>query len=269
MSKRVATWLCIASAAVVLAATGCAKSSDQSTVATPPSSPAMESTMPGAGTVALTLGAVPKSVGGNVVTIPVTVKGITIVKANGDTSGKTGHFHIYIDKEPPAVGQYMPKAPGIVHTADNPIKLYGLKVGMHTFHIVLGDGTHKRITNVHQMVSVDVKGPSVTATAPATLTSGSDLKIDLSAEGVTIVKANGDTSGKTGHYHVLVDPATKPKAGDVIPPAVPNKIIHTAASSVTISGLTAGEHVIWVVLGDGTHKAFDPTVMDKKTVVVS
>jgi hypothetical protein len=268
MSKRVTVWLCVVSAAVVLAGTGCAKSSDESTVATPPAS-AMGSAMPNTGPVSLTLGEVPKTVNGNVVTIPVTVKGITIVKPNGDTSGKTGHFHIWIDKEPPAVGQTMPKAPGIVHTADNPIKLYGLKVGMHTFHVVLGNGAHMRITNVHEMVSVDVKGPSVKAAAPATIASGSDLKVDLSAEGVDIVKANGDTSGKSGHYHVLVDPATKPVAGEVIPAAEPNKIIHTADASTTISGLAKGEHVIWVVLGDGTHKAFDPPVMDKLTVTVT
>jgi hypothetical protein len=142
-------------------------------------------------------------------------------------------------------------------------------VGIHTYHIVLGDGTHKRITNVHEMVPVDVKGPSVHGMAPATVASGYDLKVKLSSEGVEIVKADGDTSGKTGHYHVLVDPTTKPVAGEIIPPAVPNRIIHTAEPSVTISGLAKGEHVIWIVLGDGTHKAFDPPVMDKKTVVVS
>jgi len=267
MPRRATLWLCTATAAVALVAAGCAKSTDESTVATPPPSSAMASASTSG--VSLTLGTVPKSVEGNVVTIPVTVHGISIVKANGDTSGKTGHFHVYIDREVPDVGATIPKEPGIVHTADNPIKLYGLKVGMHTFHIVLGNGAHQRITNVHEMVSVDVKGPSVKATAPATLTAGSDLKIDLSAEGVDIVKANGDTSGKTGHYHVLVDPATKPVAGEIIPPAVPNKIIHTAASSVTVSGLAKGEHVIWVVLGDGAHKAFDPPVMDKLTVTVS
>src|SRR5438270_8582459 len=154
-------------AVVGLVAAGCSTSKDESTVATPPPS-AMAST--GASGVSLALGSVPRTVDGNVVTIPVTVSGIKIVKADGDTSGKTGHFHIYIDKEPPAVGQTMPKQAGIVHTADNPIKLYGLKVGMHTFHIVLGNGAHQRITNVHDMVSVDVKGPSVTASAPATLT---------------------------------------------------------------------------------------------------
>jgi uncharacterized protein (DUF736 family) len=260
MRRRAAVWSCVAAVVVILSA-GCAKSSDESTVASPSTAPASESV--------LTLGSVPKSVEGNVVTIPVTVKGITIVKANGDTSGKTGHFHVFIDREPPAIGSVIPKEAGIVHTADNPIKLYGLKVGMHTFHIVLGDGAHKRITNAEESVSVDVKGPSVKASAPATITAGSDLTVGLSAEGVEIVKANGDTSGKTGHYHVLVDPATKPQPGEVIPAAVPDKIIHTAASSTTISGLAKGEHVIWVVLGDGAHKAFDPPVMDKLTVTVT
>jgi len=258
--KRVVLPLCV----VAIVAAGCAKSSDESTVATAPAS-----AMASAGNVSLTLGPVPKTVEGNVVTIPVTVSGITIVKANGDTSGKTGHFHVFIDRQPLAVGQTIPKEPGIVHTADNPIKLYGQKVGMHTYHIVLGNGAHQRITNVEQTVSVDVKGPSVKGSAPATITSGSDLTVNLSAEGVVIVKANGDTSGKSGHYHVLVDPETTPIGGEIIPPAVPNKIIHTAESSATISGLAKGEHVIWVVLGDGTHKAFDSPVMDKLTVTVT
>jgi hypothetical protein len=38
--------------------------------------------------------------------------------------------------------------------------------------------------------------------------------------------------------------------------------------SATVSGLEKGEHTIWVVLGDGTHKAFDPPVIDKLTVTV-
>src|SRR4051794_40004775 len=81
--------------------------------------------------VSLTLGHVPSTVAGNVVTIPVTVKGIKIVKADGDTSGKTGHFHVFIDRRPLKPGATIPKLRGIVHTADNPIKLYGLTPGTH------------------------------------------------------------------------------------------------------------------------------------------
>src|SRR5947209_65090 len=97
--RRATLLLFAMSTAVVLMAAGCAKSTDTSTVATPPAS-AMTSAMP-SGPVSVTVGTVPQSVQGNVVTIPVTVKGIDIVKANGDTSGKTGHFHVFIDKEPP------------------------------------------------------------------------------------------------------------------------------------------------------------------------
>jgi hypothetical protein len=218
----------------------------------------------------IALGNVKHTVEGNVVTIPVIVHGLTLVKADGDTSHKTGHFHVFIDREIVDVGKLIPKEPGIVHTADNPIKIYGLTPGEHMFHIVVGDGLHRRFgAKLHLETKVDVKGPGVQGTAPATINKGDDLTVALKAEGVQIVKANGDTSGKTGHFHLLVDPATPPKAGDIIPAAVPNKIIHTFESSTTISGLGTGEHVIWVVLGNGVHRAFDPAVMDKKTVTVT
>lgn len=218
----------------------------------------------------LALGSVPSSVGGNVVSLPVTVSGIKIVKADGDTSGKSGHFHVFVDSSPVAVGQTIPKERGVVHSADNPIKIFGLKPGAHTFTVVLGDGTHKRIDgSANDSVHVNVKGPSVWGSAPTSIAKGADLTVALSSEGVDIVKANGDASGKTGHFHVLVDPATPPQAGDTIPPASPGKIYHTADASVTIPGLAMGEHIIWIVLGDGNHKAFDPPVMDKLTVTVS
>ena len=48
-----------------------------------------------------------------------------------------------------------------------------------------------------------------------------------------IEPADGDTSGKTGHYHVFIDPATPPTAdGQVIPKN--DKIIHTDQSTATI-----------------------------------
>jgi len=219
----------------------------------------------------IALGNVAKSVKGNVVTIPVTVKGIQIMKADGMTSEKAGHFHVFIDREMVDVGEVIPKEPGIVHTADNPIKIYGLKPGEHMFHIVVGDGTHKRFgETLHLETTVDVKGPGVQGkVASPTMKKGDDLVVDLKSEGVEIKKADGDTSGESGHFHLLVDPASPPKAGDLIPDPVENKVIHTTESSATIKDLSAGEHIVWVVLGDGTHHAFDPPVMDKLTITVS
>jgi len=246
-------------ACVLIGSAACGTQSDSDNPAAAPT--------PSSQSMSLALGDVPSSVDGNVVTLPVDLAGLTIVKADGDTSGNSGHFHVFVDREPVAVGQVIPKERGVVHSADNPIKVWGLDPGRHTFTVVIGDGTHKRIRgDLKDSVTVDVKGPSVHGTPSI---SGSDVTIALASAGVEIKKADGDTSGKSGHFHLLVDPAIPPKAGDVIPPAEPNKVVHTFGSSATITGLAAGEHVIWVVLGDGTHKAFDPPVMDKLTVTVT
>ena len=260
----------LAVVAVTLVAAGCSKSNESTTVA------------PASGKASFTLGTVPKTVDGNVLTIPVTVQGIKIVAANGDTSGKTGHFHIFIDKTPPAVGSTIPKEPGIVHYAQTPIKLFGLKIGTHTLHIVLGDGLHRRLPGDEQTVSVDVKGPSVWGTAPSTIKSGEALTVELHSAGFEVMPVSGSDSAMThesasptasgmqqGHYHVLVDPATPPKAGETLPMPEKDKVIHTGASSVTINGLTAGAHNIWIVAGSLSHVAFDPPVMDRLIVTVT
>lgn len=243
--------------ALALVAAGCGDQGDE----TPGETPA------GAHDVSLALGDVPDTVEGNVVTIPVTVEGIEIVPADGDKSGDSGHFHVFVDRDPVDEGDTMPVERGVVHTADNPIKVWGLETGEHTFTVVLGDGAHERIHGeIEEEVTVSVEGPSVTATPTV---SGSDVNIALASEGVEIKAADGDTSGESGHYHLLVDPATPPKGGEVIPAAVENKIVHTAEDGAEITGLAKGQHTIWVVVGDGTHKAFDPPVMDKLTVTIT
>ncbi len=211
----------------------------------------------------------PSSVEGNVVSMKATVEGVEIVKADGDTSGESGHFHVFIDKDAVAVGEVIPKEAGVVHTADNPIKLYGLSVGEHSATVVLGDGAHTRFgEDLEEQVTFEVKGPSVDGTAPATIGEGEELKIALKSEGVEIVKAAGERSKESGHFHVLVDPDSPPEAGAVIPVPEENKIIHTTEGEATVAGLAKGEHTLWVVLGDGQHYAFDPPVMDKLTVTV-
>jgi hypothetical protein len=203
---------------------------------------------------------------GNVVRLDLEATGIDIVKADGDTSGKTGHYHVFIDREPVAAGALIERAAGIVHSADDPVVLTGLSVGYHTFTVVLGDGGHRRIGNASARTQVEVKGPSVDATAPATSAAGQPLSVDVTVQGVTLIAADGDVSGKTGHLHVFVDrdPTT---AGQAIPKEA--GIIHTAATPITVEGLTTGEHTIWVVLGDGVHVPFAPMVADKLTVTVT
>jgi hypothetical protein len=216
--------------------------------------------------LSLALGSVPDGVLGNVVTLPVTIKGVEIVKPDGDTSGDTGHFHVFVDGDPAAVGDTIPRERGVVHSADNPIKVWGLRPGEHEFTVVVGDGTHKRIhEELEDSVTVDVEGPSVWGTPTV---DGDDVTIALESEDVDIKAADGSTSKESGHFHVLVDPATPPTAGGQIAEAEEGKIYHSAEDELEIKNLEKGEHIIWIVLGDGTHKAFDPAVMDKLTVTI-
>jgi hypothetical protein len=197
------------------------------------------------------------TVKGNVVDLKLAPQGVRIVKADGDTSGKTGHFHVFLDRTPPPAGVGIPKETGIVHSADNPIRLSGLTAGKHRLVVVLGDGAHRRIGTTQAATTVTVEGPAVQASAPAVVPNGKPAVITLTAQGLEIVKANGDTSGKTGHFHLFVDRPASP-AGQPIPVAA--DVIHTAATTVAVPGLAPGEHTVTVVVGDGLHVPLSPPV---------
>lgn len=202
---------------------------------------------------------------GNVATLDLEATGIAIVKADGDTSGRTGHYHVFVDREPVAPGQPIPREAGVVHSADDPVVIPGLSAGPHRFTVVLGDGAHMRTGTAQADTTVTVQGPSIDATAPATSPAGQPVRVSVKAVGIALVKADGDTSGRTGHLHLFVDRPPTP-AGQPIP--VEPGIVHTAETEVDVAGLAPGEHTIWVVAGDGTHTPLAAGVMDKVTVTV-
>jgi hypothetical protein len=221
----------------------------------------------GAGEPSVTI-ASPKSgttVKGNVVTLDLEARGLQIMKADGDKSGKTGHFHVFIDKDPVAAGEVIPREAAVVHTADDPVRITGLTKGDHTLTVVLGNGAHERIGDSKAELDVTVEGPTVDATAPAEATAGSAVAVEAKVEGIEIVAADADTSGKTGHLHLFVD-REPTAAGQPIPKEA--NIIHTTEMRTEVPNLAPGEHTIWVVIGDGNHVPLDPPVMDKVTVTV-
>jgi len=207
------------------------------------------------------------SFGGNVVLLDLEVSGVQIVPADGDTSGSTGHYHVFVDRPPVAAGEAIPREAGVIHSASEPVELTGLSVGEHELSVVLGDGTHSRIGDAVATVSVTVEGPSIDATAPATVAAGQSLVVDVAVEGVEIVPADAGGGSGTGHLHVFVDTDVTPQ-GQPIPKPDDGSIIHTTETSVTIEGLEPGEHVIWIVLGDAAHVAYEPRVVDRVTVTV-
>lgn len=127
--------------------------------------------------------------------------------------------------------------------------------------------TTSTTTQAPAVATTEAKDVSIEASAPETVAAGQPVPVTIKVEGLTLVKADGDTSGATGHLHLFVDREPTP-AGQPIP-AGQADIIHTAATEVPVPGLAAGEHTIWVVAGDGAHVPLDPPVQDKVTVKVS
>ncbi|MGQ0680689.1 MAG: DUF4399 domain-containing protein [Actinomycetota bacterium] len=150
--NRIKMWIAVLGLAT-LALTGCnnadpAADSDGATTAEPPAAagPTLSITSPSDG----------ESVGPDFA-LEVAVDGIVIVAADGDTSGNTGHLHVFIDREPVAAGEVIPKEDTIIHSAANPIPLTGLSPGTHKITVVLGDGTHARIGDVQDSIEVEVE----------------------------------------------------------------------------------------------------------------
>jgi len=117
------------------------------------------------------------TVKGNVVSLDLEAKGVTIAKAHGDTSGRTGPYHVFIDRDPVAAGAPIPREAGIVHTTDDPVVLTGLAVGTHRITVVYGDGAHARMGTNQAEATVKVDGPSLDATAPATSSAGQPVVV--------------------------------------------------------------------------------------------
>lgn len=196
-------------------------------------------------------------VAGNVVRLDVTTSGIGIVEADGDTSGRTGHYHVFVDRDEVAVGEPIPFEPGIIHSADDPIVVPGLSVGHHRVTVVHGDGTHRRIGGAAASTSFVVLGPSVTADAPAVVAAGDELEVTATVEGLEVPDE--------ARLHLLVD-QDPPRPGEALPRGGDARVLQGA--SIVLADLAPGDHVLWVVAASADRVPLDPPVMDRLEVVV-
>jgi hypothetical protein len=94
--------------------------------------------------------------------------------------------------------------------------------------------------------------PDVSISAKAT---GSTVSVTLVPSTVNIKPPSaGDLNSFHLHYFVDLDPATIIVPGQPLPPPGANpSIIHSPELSMTFSGLTAGDHTVWVVMGRLNH----------------
>lgn len=228
------------------------------------SGPTLNITNPEAGAV----------VEGNVVELNLEADGIRILAASDDPGGgRTGHYHIFIDKDPAEPGAAIPTGdPDVLHTAADLIQLTGLEVGQRRVAVVLGDLKHMRVGDAEAEISFMVEGPSVIVGGPATARAGAVIQVEATVEGVQLVDPADDESnrdGSSGHLHVFVNRNPTP-IGEVIPVDDP-AILHTTSQSVAFPAdlFEVGTNVIWVMLGYADHTPFDPLVLDMVVVEVS
>lgn len=82
---------------------------------------------------------------GQPVRVDLKSEGVQITKADGDTSFRAGHYHIFVDRDPTPPGETVPPKPedgSIIHTAESSVDLPPLAPGEHTIWVILGNGAH-------------------------------------------------------------------------------------------------------------------------------
>jgi hypothetical protein len=94
----------------------------------------------------------------------------------------------------------------------------------------------------------------VTITSPTDgATTGADVTVTMTSQGVRIEKADGKKVEGVGHYHLFLD--TPPSPDDKPIPPTSAKIVHigTGDSTYTFKAVPAGEHHVIAVIGYGDH----------------
>ncbi|MCA1831700.1 MAG: DUF4399 domain-containing protein [Actinomycetota bacterium] len=177
-------------------------------------------------------------------------------------------FFAFADRNPPAPGTTMREGRGAVRSTEPLVAIGGLARGRHRITVVIADEAGVRANELTDSVTVTTTGPAtLIATAAARSVEGDPWPISVEVSGIEIVPANGDTSGVTGHLHFLID-APLPAPGAPIPLDADN-VVHTTETTVPLAGLEAGEHHVWIVVGDGSHRPLSPYVADEVFVTVT
>lgn len=205
---------------------------------------------------------------GNVIELAAEARGVEIGEPDDESPGSTAQFYVFINRDPVASGETISDEPGIVRFTQSPVRIPGLGVGQHKLTVVLGDGSEMRMGRVSDTVEVEVRGPSIDATAPEAAPMATGFTITTQVQGVRIVAPEEDAGlPGTGHLDLIVNPDRDPEPGGQPLPGDAG-YIHTSGTTHEVTGLPAGEHTIWVVLTDKDHVPVSPMVADKVVVTI-
>ncbi|MGQ0521620.1 MAG: DUF4399 domain-containing protein [Actinomycetota bacterium] len=203
---------------------------------------------------------------GNTVELELSGAGVEVVEPDGDTSGRTGHYAVFVDREPVAVGERVPEDDDDVHeVTEDTVQLAGLAAGAHVVKVVIADGRHRRMGPAEAEAEFTVKAPTLQASAADVESSKDPVVVRVEVSGVTLAPPDGSTAATSGHYAVFID--REPTAAGA-PVPTERGIVMAATPTVALDDVGGGEHELWVVLVDGAGVPFDPLVADRVTVEV-
>lgn len=202
---------------------------------------------------------------GNTATLELSNPGVRVVEPDGDTSGHTGHYVVFVDTEPVPVGERVEPGKDVVESWRNPVRVTGLLPGTHRIAVVVADGAGRRMGENVARVEVEVRPPAIRATAPASIEAGQAFVVSIEVAGVQVAPPGPDVSGATGHFALFVNRPTTPVG---VPVPEERGILHASDVVVNVPDLPRGDHEVWVVLVRGDKTPFDPFVADRVRVEV-
>jgi hypothetical protein len=190
----------------------------------------------------------------------------------------TGHHHLLIDTELPALNQPIPNDFNHLHFGGGQIETeLTLKPGEHTLQLLMGDKDHIPHTPPVMSARIHVRVPLTGGPTPSP--AGAEAYFDDLKNGATIpskltihfglrnmgVAPAGTDRPNSGHHHLLIDADLPP-----LDQPIPNDFNHLhfgAGQTETELTLSPGEHTLQLLMGDKDHIPHTPPVMSPRIKV--
>jgi hypothetical protein len=218
------------------------------------------------------------------------LRGMGVAPAGVDKPG-TGHHHLLIDADLPALDQPIPSDENHLHFGKGQTETeLDLAPGPHTLQLLLGDLNHipHNPPLMSEKIHVTVAATAPVAAAPAPAVSegrhpspkgakvyfisppdgayvAGTLTVKFGLEGMGIAPAGVDKPN-TGHHHLVID-APLPPLDQPIPSDENHLHFGKGQTEATIT-LSPGRHTLQLVLADANHLPHDPPVYSKPITVI-
>ncbi|TCR64306.1 DUF4399 domain-containing protein [Bosea sp. BK604] len=213
-------------------------------------------------------------------TVRFAVSGMEVVPA-GTVRRNSGHHHLLIDSDLPALNQPIPSDFNHLHFGSGQTETeISLPPGRHSLQLLFADQDHVPHDPpvMSEKIFVEVadapEEKARSAAAPGARVFFRDLQdgatiptraiIRFGVEGIALVPA-GTKSENGGHHHLLVD--TELPALDREIPSDFNHIHFGRGQTETELSLPPGEHTLQLLFGDHEHVPHDPPIMSPRIKV--